>query len=45
MREYALSSKDLIIKRQELENKYSRPLKDVFDAINYSLDRDKLEID
>ncbi|MBP6335691.1 MAG: ORF6N domain-containing protein [Bacteroidia bacterium] len=44
MRKYALSHKDLTEKLKELENKYNSQFKDVYDAIAYLLQKDKLKI-
>lgn len=43
MRQYALSHKDLTVKLQELESKYNKQFKDVYDAINYLLQKDAQE--
>ena len=43
VRQYALSHKDLTDKLKKLESKYNRKFKDVFEAINYLLNKDKLE--
>ncbi len=40
MRQYALAHKDLTEKLQELENKYDQQFKDVYDAINFLLQKD-----
>jgi hypothetical protein len=40
MRQYALTHKDLTEKLQELENKYDKQFKDVYDAINFLLQKD-----
>lgn len=44
LRQYALSHNDLTEKLQELENKYNKQFKDVFEAINYLLQKDKKRI-
>lgn len=44
MRQYALTHKDLTEKLQELENKYDKQFKDVYDAINFLLQKDNQEI-
>lgn len=44
LRQFALSNKDLTSKLQELETKYNKQFKDVYDAINYLLQKDKQEI-
>lgn len=41
LRQYALSHSDLTEKLQEPENKYNKQFKDVFEAINYLLKKDK----
>jgi len=41
MRQYALSHKDLTAKLEELEMKYNKQFKDVYDAINFLLNKDK----
>ena len=41
MRNYALSHKDLTDKLDELESKYNRQFKDVYEVINYLLQKDK----
>ena len=43
IRQYALSHKDLTEKLKELEGKYNKQFKDVYDAINYLLQKDKQE--
>jgi phage regulator Rha-like protein len=43
MRQYALSHKDLTAKLLELEGKYDRQFKDVYDAISFLLHKDNLE--
>ena len=40
MRQYALTHKDLTDKLKELETKYSKQFKDVYQAINYLLQKD-----
>ena len=45
VRQYALSHKDLSEKLQELENRYNKKFKDVYEAINYLLQKDKQEIE
>lgn len=40
MRQFALSHKDLTAKLLELENKYDKQFKDVYDAINFLLQQD-----
>ena len=41
IRQYALSHKDLTAKLKELESKYNQQFKDVYEAINYLLQKDK----
>ena len=41
MRQYALTHKDLTDKLKELESKYNKQFKDVYEAINYLLKKDK----
>jgi phage regulator Rha-like protein len=43
IRQYALSHKDLTEKLKKLEHKYNKQFKDVYEAINYLLQKDKLE--
>lgn len=43
VRQYALTHKDLTDKLQELENKYDKHFKDVYEAITYLLQKDNLE--
>lgn len=43
IRQYALSHKDLTEKLLELETTYNKQFKDVYEAINYLLDKDKQE--
>ena len=43
MRQYALTHKDLTDKLKELESKYNKQFKDVYEAINYLLQKDKQE--
>ncbi|HAQ21056.1 MAG TPA: DNA-binding protein [Prolixibacteraceae bacterium] len=45
MRQYALTHKDLTEKLHELENKYDKQFKDVYDAINFLLQKDIQESD
>lgn len=45
MRQFALSHKDLTVKLQELESLYNKQFKDVYDALNYLLQKDTLESD
>jgi hypothetical protein len=43
IRQYALSHKDLTDKLKELETRYNQQFKDVYEAINYLLQKDKEE--
>lgn len=43
MRQYALNHKDLTDKLKELETKYDKQFKDVYEAINYLVKKDKLQ--
>ena len=45
IRNYALSHKDLTEKLSEMESKYNMQFKDVYDAINYLLQKDKQQIE
>ena len=45
IRQYALSHKDLTTKLKELESKYNKQFKDVYEAINYLLQKDKQQIE
>ncbi len=45
IRQYALTHKDLTDKLKELENKYDTQFIDVYQALNYLLEKDKQEID
>lgn len=45
IRQYALTHKDLTDKLKELENKYETQFIDVFQALNYLLEKDKQETD
>jgi hypothetical protein len=44
IRQYALSHKDLTDKLKEIETKYNKQFKDVYEAINYLLKKDEQEI-
>lgn len=44
LRQYALSHKDLTEKLKAMERKYNRQFKDVYEAINYLLQKDKEEL-
>ena len=43
IRQYALTHKDLTKKLQKLETKYNRKFKDIYEAINYLMHKDKQE--
>ena len=43
IRQYALTHKDLTEKLKELETKYNKQFKDVYEAINYLINKDKLQ--
>ena len=43
IRKYTLSHKDLTDKLKEIENKFDRQFKDVYEAINFLLQKDKQE--
>jgi hypothetical protein len=43
MRQYALSHRDLTEKLQELEGKYDKQFKDVYEAINFLIQKDNQE--
>ena len=45
IRQYALTHQDLTDKIQELEKRYNKQFVDVYDAINYLLQKDKLQTD
>ncbi len=45
IRQYALSHADLTAKLKELETQYNQQFKDVYEAINYLLKKDKQEIE
>lgn len=44
MRQYALTHKDLTDKLKELESKYNKQFKDIYEAIHYLIQKDKEEI-
>ncbi len=44
LRQYALSHKELTARLKELESKYNQKFQDVYEAINYLLQKDKQEI-
>jgi hypothetical protein len=41
MRQYALTHKDLTTKLKEIETKYDKQFSDVYEAINYLMEKDK----
>ena len=41
LRQYALTHSDLTSKLKELENRYNKQFKDVYEALNYLLNKDK----
>lgn len=43
IRNYALSHKDLTDKLKKIERKYNKQFKDVYEALNYLLQKDKKE--
>lgn len=45
IRQYALLHKDLTDKLKELENKYNKKFKDVYEAINFLLKKDKQQVE
>ena len=45
IRQYALSSKDLTEKLKELESKCDQQFNDVYEAINYLLQKDKQDME
>ena len=45
IRKYALSHQELTAKLQALESKYDKKFTDVYEALNYLLEKDKKEID
>jgi len=44
LKQFVLNYKDLAVKLKEIENKYNKRFKDVYEAINYLLDKDKQEL-
>lgn len=42
IREYALSHKDLTAKLREMETKYDRQFRDIYEAIKFLVDKDKM---
>ena len=45
LKQYALTHKDLSEKLKELEVKYNKQFKDIYEAINYLLKKDKLHVE
>lgn len=45
LKQFALSHRELSTKLLELENRYNKKFKDVYEAINYLLKKDKAEIE
>ena len=45
LRQYALTHKDLTAKLKELEGKYDKQFKDIYEAINFLLQKDKQQTD
>jgi len=45
IRQYALSHKDLTDKLKVLESKYDKQFGDVYEAMNYLLQKDNLEVE
>ena len=45
LKQFALTNKDLSAKLRELENKYNKQFKDVYEALNYLLDKDKQRVE
>lgn len=43
LKQFALTHKELTAKLRELENRYNKQFKDVYEAINYLLQKDKQE--
>ncbi len=44
IRQYALSHQELTQKLKALENKYNTQFKDVYEALNYLIKKDKMEV-
>jgi hypothetical protein len=44
MRQYALSHSELLLKLETLESNHDKIFKDIFDAISYLMEKDKLEV-
>ena len=45
IRQYALSHKDLTNKLNELETRYNKQFKDIYEAMNFLLQKDKQQTD
>ena len=45
LKQFALSNKGLTEKLKKIENRYNRKFKDVYEALNYLLQKDKKQID
>jgi len=45
LKQFALNYREISEKLRELENRYNKQFKDVYEAINYLLTKDKLETD
>ena len=45
IRQYALSHKDLTAKLKELDSKYNKQFKDVYEALNYLLNKNKQQVE
>ncbi|NTW31922.1 MAG: ORF6N domain-containing protein [Bacteroidetes bacterium] len=45
LKQYALTHKELTYKLKEIENKYNKQFKDVYEAINYLLQKDEQKIE
>ena len=43
LKQYTLTHKDITDKLKELENKYNKQFKDVYEALNYLLNKDKIQ--
>lgn len=45
IREYALSHRDLTDKLNEMEQRHNQQFKDIYEALNFLIRKDQLEID
>ena len=45
LKQFALTNKDLSVKLRKLENKYNKQFRDVYEALNYILVKDKLRVE